>query len=110
VALKQVVQPNQNQSCSSKPDHVDVLDKNGEEDFKASQANWVSAKFFRPFSDGYGYQWWQDKNDAQPALGTSGQYTMIGPEENLVVVVTSSANERAPSSRPSFSINTSCRP
>jgi hypothetical protein len=71
---------------------VDVLDENGKKDYEASQTNWVSAKFFRPFSDGYGYQWWLDRNGSYNALGTSGQYIMVAPEENLVVVVTSSAS------------------
>ncbi len=70
----------------------DVLDENGEKDYDASQTNWVSAKFFRPFSDGYGYQWWLDRDGSFNALGTSGQYIMVAPEENLVVAVTSSAS------------------
>jgi CubicO group peptidase (beta-lactamase class C family) len=72
--------------------YVDVLDTNGEKDYEASQTNWVSAKFFRPFSDGYGYQWWLDRDGSYTALGTSGQYIMIVPEENLVVVVTSASS------------------
>jgi len=69
----------------------DILDEHGRKDWEASQTNWVSAKFLRPFSDGYGYQWWLDRGGAYNALGTSGQYIMVAPEENLVVVVTSSA-------------------
>jgi CubicO group peptidase (beta-lactamase class C family) len=72
--------------------YVDVLDENGKKDYEASQTNWVSVKFFRPFSDGYGYQWWLDRNGSYNALGTSGQYIMVAPEENLVVVATSSAS------------------
>ncbi|MFQ5592992.1 MAG: serine hydrolase domain-containing protein [Anaerolineae bacterium] len=72
--------------------YVDVLDENGEKDYEASQRNWVSAKFLRPFSDGYGYQWWLDKSGTYTALGTSGQYIMVAPEENLVVVVTNASS------------------
>ncbi len=72
--------------------YVDILDENGRKDYAASRVNWVSAKFFRPFSDGYGYQWWLDKNGPYNALGTSGQYIMVVPQENIVVAVTSSSS------------------
>jgi len=70
----------------------DVLDENGDKDNEKSQENWVSFKFIKPFADGYGYQWWLDKNGAYTALGTAGQYIMVAPEENLVVVVTSQSS------------------
>ncbi len=72
--------------------YVDVLDEHGEKDNEASQTSWVSANFFRPFSDGYGYQWWLDKDGTYNALGTSGQYIMVAPEESIVVVVTNSSS------------------
>ena len=72
--------------------YVDVLDPDGKKDNDGSQTNWVSAKFLRPFSDGYGYQWWLDKNGNYNALGTSGQYIIVAPKDNLVVVVTNSSS------------------
>jgi CubicO group peptidase (beta-lactamase class C family) len=69
-----------------------VLDENGEKDDMPSGENWVAMKFIRPFSDGYGYQWWLDKNGTYTALGTGGQYILVSPEENLVVVVTSQSS------------------
>ena len=72
--------------------YVDVLDEKGEKDYEASQRNWVGMKFIKPFSDGYGYQWWLDKSGTYTALGTSGQYIMVAPEENLVVAVTNSSS------------------
>jgi hypothetical protein len=68
--------------------YVDILDENGEKDGEASQRAWVGNKFIKPFTDGYGYQWWLDKSGTYTALGTGGQYIMVAPEENLVVVVT----------------------
>jgi len=70
----------------------DVLDENGEKDNQKSGENWVATKFLRPFADGYGYQWWLDNNGTFTALGTGGQYIIVSPEENLVVVVTSQSN------------------
>lgn len=72
--------------------YVDVLDENGRKDNQASRTNWISAKFFRPFADGYGYQWWLDKNGRFNALGTSGQYIMVAPQENVVVAVTNASS------------------
>lgn len=67
----------------------DILDENGEKNQKASQENWIASKFLKPFQDGYGYQFWLDRSGTYAAMGTSGQYIIVVPEENLVVVVTS---------------------
>jgi CubicO group peptidase (beta-lactamase class C family) len=72
---------------------VDVLDENGKKDADASSVAWVSHKFFKSFADGYGYQWWLDKEGNFNALGTSGQYLIVAPEENLVVMVTNSSSD-----------------
>lgn len=66
----------------------DILDENGEKDSKASLENWVATKFLKPFQDGYGYQIWLDRSGSFAAMGTSGQYIIVAPKENLVVVVT----------------------
>lgn len=73
-------------------DYVEMLDANGKRDQAATSRNWVSANFFRAFSDGYGYQWWLDKSGTYSAVGVAGQYIMVAPQENLVMAVTSSAN------------------
>jgi CubicO group peptidase (beta-lactamase class C family) len=36
--------------------------------------------------EGYGYQWWIDVSGIYMALGYGGQYIVVVPEENLVVV------------------------
>lgn len=72
--------------------YEDILDENGAKDNEKSGENWVSYKFIRPFADGYGYQWWLDRNGTYTALGTGGQYIMVAPEENLIVVVTSQSS------------------
>jgi CubicO group peptidase (beta-lactamase class C family) len=43
--------------------------------------------------DGYGYQWWVDDSGMYLALGYSGQFIFVLPEENLVVVFTSHLEE-----------------
>lgn len=40
-------------------------------------------------SDGYGYQWWVDEDGYFMALGYSGQYIVVLPQQNIVVVFTS---------------------
>jgi CubicO group peptidase (beta-lactamase class C family) len=40
-------------------------------------------------SDGYGYQWWVNKDGYFMALGYSGQYIVVLPQQNMVVVFTS---------------------
>ncbi|NIM16622.1 MAG: serine hydrolase [Candidatus Aminicenantes bacterium] len=39
--------------------------------------------------DGYGYQWWVTNQGYFTALGYAGQYIIVHPEKNLVVVFTS---------------------
>jgi len=72
--------------------YVEVLDENGELDQKLSSVNWQKANLFQPFSDGYGYQWWLDKDGTYTALGVGGQYIMVVPQENLVVVVNNASS------------------
>lgn len=43
-------------------------------------------------SDGYGYQWWVDEAGYHMALGYSGQYIVVLPKQNMVVVFTSALN------------------
>ena len=43
-------------------------------------------------TDGYGYQWWLDKDGSYSAVGVGGQYIMVVPEENLLVVVTNASS------------------
>lgn len=66
-----------------------VLDENGEKDSKKTAENFVVQRFIRPFADGYGYQWWLDKSGTYSAIGSGGQYIMVVPHENLIVVFTS---------------------
>ncbi len=73
--------------------YADSLDENGGKDNEASTVSWVSYKFLRPFVDGYGYQWWLDRQGNFAAIGTSGQYLIVAPEENLVVMVTNSSGD-----------------
>lgn len=39
--------------------------------------------------DGYGYQWWVDDSEIYMALGYAGQYIVVLPEKEMVVVFTS---------------------
>lgn len=66
-----------------------VLDQNGERDLQKTIENWIATKLIRPFADGYGYQWWLDKDGSYSAMGVGGQYITIVPRESLVVVFTS---------------------
>ncbi len=68
---------------------VDVLNEDMSRNGDTSTRNWVAQRFFRPFSDGYGYQWWLDRAGNYSALGTNGQYLTIAPAHNLIFVVSS---------------------
>lgn len=74
---------------------VDLLDRDGNRDGEASTRNFVAARFFRPFADGYGYQWWLDRAGPYAAMGTNGQFIMVAPRQNLVFVVTAKCTGRA---------------
>ncbi len=55
---------------------------------------WVEASTSRhiragTLSDGYGYQWWVDAAGYYMALGYSGQYIVVVPDKDLVVVFVS---------------------
>jgi CubicO group peptidase (beta-lactamase class C family) len=76
--------------------YVDILDENGKMDAEASRAAWISYKLLIPFSDGYGYMWRLDKNGSYNAFGTAGQYLIVAPEENMVVMVTNSSTDLGP--------------
>jgi len=76
--------------------YVDILDENGEKDAEGSRIAWISYKFLVPFSDGYGYMWRLDKDGNYNAFGTAGQYLIVAPEENLVVMVTNSSSDLGP--------------
>lgn len=67
---------------------VDILEADMTRNADLSRRNWVAQRFIRPFADGYGYQWWLDRDGAYTALGTHGQYLMIAPEQNVIFVVT----------------------
>ncbi len=43
----------------------------------------------RTLSDGYGYQWWVNEDGYYMALGYSGQYIVVLPQQNMIVVFTS---------------------
>lgn len=72
--------------------YVQILDENGKVDQRLTSKNWQIANLFRPFSDGYGYQWWLDKDGTYSAVGVGGQYIMVIPQENLVVVLTNASS------------------
>ncbi|WP_264789179.1 serine hydrolase domain-containing protein [Aureispira anguillae] len=66
-----------------------IYKENRKIDFGKSGGNWVFSNLIRPFTDGYGYQWWLDKSGIFSAIGVGGQYIMVMPKENLIVTVTS---------------------
>ncbi len=72
--------------------YVQLLDPNGEVNKDATATNWQKANFVHPFADGYGYQWWLNKDGSYSAIGVSGQYIIVVPEENLVVVVNNASS------------------
>ncbi len=68
---------------------VSVLDADMSRDGEKSNQNWIAQRFFRPFADGYGYQWWLDRDGPYTAMGTGGQYISVAPEEGVIFVATS---------------------
>lgn len=66
-----------------------ILDDAGKVDYRTTIGSWLFANLARPFSDGYGYQWWLDKRGHYAAVGVGGQFIFVVPDENLVVVFTS---------------------
>ena len=71
-----------------------IYDANNRVDWGVSGGNWIITNLIRPFADGYGYQWWLDKSGMFSAIGVGGQYIMVLPKENLIVVVTSKLKGR----------------
>jgi CubicO group peptidase (beta-lactamase class C family) len=61
-------------------------------------AKWVAASTQKridgTLQDGYGYQWWIAAPNLYMALGYAGQYIIVAPEQELVVVFTSQLSER----------------
>ncbi len=62
---------------------------------------WVTASTRKHISaegDGYGYQWWVDESGIYYARGVAGQFIVVVPEEDMVVVFTSDmiANTHGP--------------
>jgi CubicO group peptidase (beta-lactamase class C family) len=74
---------------------VDILNADMTRNRSASSANWVAQRFVRFFANGYGYQWWLDRGGAYSALGTNGQFLIVAPEHNLIVVATSKSSGMA---------------
>ena len=66
-----------------------VYNEEGKVDFGASGGSWAFTNLAKPFADGYGYQWWLDKSGIYSAVGNGGQFIMVVPKENMVVVFTS---------------------
>jgi CubicO group peptidase (beta-lactamase class C family) len=61
--------------------------------------DWVDKSTRRQISagtlaEGYGFQWWVDNQGYFMALGYAGQYIIVNPAENLVVVFTSALADR----------------
>lgn len=57
---------------------------------KASTREYIPASL----EDGYGYQWWIDDSGMSIALGYGGQFIFVIPEQEMVVVFTSSLEEQ----------------
>jgi CubicO group peptidase (beta-lactamase class C family) len=66
------------------------------EDRQVVPASWVAASWQKQIAAGgswlaenYGYQWWIDARGYYMALGYAGQYILIMPDRNLIMVTTS---------------------
>jgi CubicO group peptidase (beta-lactamase class C family) len=68
------------------------------EDQQIVPTEWVAASTRKQIGgtlqDGYGYQWWIAEPNLYMALGYSGQYIIVAPDQGLVVVFTSHLSER----------------
>ncbi|MCD4741001.1 MAG: beta-lactamase family protein [Desulfobacteraceae bacterium] len=66
-----------------------VYDEDG--DLMIFKSIWARTlyNYFWEISDGYGYQWWIDDAGIYSTIGYGGQYIMVVPEKNMVVVFTS---------------------
>ncbi len=67
---------------------VHILNPDRSRNRELTTRNWVGQQFFRAFNDGYGYQWWLDRDGTFAAFGTNGQFLIVSPEHNLIFVVT----------------------
>jgi len=68
--------------------YVYIRKANGRPDYITSGGYWLFTNLARPFSEGYGYQWWLGKKGTYAAIGVNGQFIMVAPEQNLVVSAT----------------------
>jgi len=64
------------------------------EEKQVISSDWVETSTRKHISantleDGYGYQWWVDDSGIYMALGYAGQYIVVLPEKEMVVVFTS---------------------
>ena len=69
------------------------------EDRQIIPERWVEASWTRHVRAGtlapfYGYQWWLDDQGTAMALGYRGQYLIVAPDQNLVVVFLGTLQDR----------------
>ena len=74
---------------SSPKKYRKIYDEDGKWDLMKSGGDWTINFFSKPLVEGYGYQWWLGKSKIYSAVGAQGQYIIVAPEENLIVVFTS---------------------
>ena len=71
-----------------------LTDEDGKKITSKSIGVWLFTNLARPFSDGYGYQWWIDKMGMYTALGHGGQFITVVPQKNMVIVFASKLRGR----------------
>lgn len=79
---------------ASPGDYRYITDADGNPDYIVSGGSWIFTNLFRPFSEGYGYQLWLGEDGMYTALGHSGQFIIVAPRQNLVVVATGKLSGR----------------